>query len=151
HRDVAVLGLEVVDHAPADRDLARGDGLQARHHAKQRRLAAARGAEDDDELAVPDVHRHAVDHLQVGGVALAHVLELHGGHYFSVSTRPFTNHFCMNRITSAGGSMARIAVAMIRCHSAAASPPGIMRLMPITVVYMFSCVVTSKGQRYWFQ
>ena len=58
--------------------------------------------------------------------------------YFSVSTRPFTNHFCMRITTSAGGSIASIAVAMMRFHSLVASPPAIMRLMPITTVYIDS-------------
>ena len=45
-----------------------------------------------------------------------------------------------------------LAVAITRCQSVAASPPPvIMRLMPIAVVYMSSCVVTSSGHRYWFQ
>jgi hypothetical protein len=43
HRDVAVLGLELVDHAVADDDLARRDGLRARDHAQERRLAAPEG------------------------------------------------------------------------------------------------------------
>src|SRR6185295_2805334 len=151
HGDIAVLGLEVVNHPIADSDLARGDGLQPRHHAQQRRLAAARGSEDDDELAVFDLHRHAVDHLQFRRIALAYVPQRYGGHYFSVSTRPFTNHFCISITTSAGGSIARMAVAMIRFHSLAASLPTIMRLIPITVVYMDSSVAMSRGHRYWFQ
>ena len=53
--------------------------------------------------------------------------------------------------TSAGGSIASIAVAITRFHSVAASPPAIIRLMPITVVYIDSSVVTSSGHRYWFQ
>ena len=47
--------------------------------------------------------------------------------------------------------MASMAVAITAFHSVAASPPEIMRLMPITMGYMFSLVVTSSGQRYWFQ
>jgi hypothetical protein len=39
----------------ADGDLAAGDLLQPGHHAQQRGLAAARGADDDDELAVGDL------------------------------------------------------------------------------------------------
>src|SRR4029078_8547506 len=104
-----------------------------------------------DELAVGDLHFHAVDDLQLAGVAPAHVLERNGGHYFSVSTRPLTHHFCISITTSAGGSIARIAVAMIRFHSLAKSLPTIMRLIPITVVYMDSSVLISGGHRYWFQ
>ena len=55
HRDVALGGLEVVDDAAADRDLAAGDLFQPGDHAQQRGLAAAGGADDDDELAVADL------------------------------------------------------------------------------------------------
>src|ERR1022692_2806822 len=69
-------------------------------------------------------------------------------HHFSLSTRPLTNHLCIRITTSTGGNIARIAVAITRFHSVAASPPVIIRLIPMTVVYMLSCVVTSSGQRY---
>ena len=55
------------------------------------------------------------------------------GAHFSVSTRPLTNQRCIRITTTAGGSIARIAVAITRCHSIVASPPpAIIRLMPIT-------------------
>ena len=135
HRDVPVLGLERVDDRVADGDLAGGDRLEPRDHAQQRRLAAARGADDDDELAVGDLRVDAVDHLELR-VALADVSEFDFRHrYFSVSTSPLTNHFCIRMTISAGGSIASIAVAITRCHSVAASPPpAIIRLMPIAIV-----------------
>src|ERR1019366_9145298 len=71
--------------------------------------------------------------------------------YFSVSTSPLTNQRCITSTTSAGGASASMDVPMTRFQATAASPPGIMRLMPITTVYMSSCVVTSSGHRYWFQ
>jgi len=37
--------------------------------------------------------------------------------HFSESTRPLTNHFCITITTSAGGSMASMAVAMTTFHS----------------------------------
>src|ERR1700690_2290979 len=52
--------------------------------------------------------------------------------HFSVSTRPLTNQRCISSTTSAGGASASMAVAMIRFQLAAESPPGIMRLIPIT-------------------
>jgi hypothetical protein len=55
HGDVAVLGRHVVDHAVADGDLAAGDLLEPGDHAQQRGLAAARRADQHDELAVLDV------------------------------------------------------------------------------------------------
>ena len=62
-----------------------------------------------------------------------------------------TNHFCISTTTNAGGRSASIAVAVTRCHSVSASPPTIMRLMPMTEVYIDSWVVMSSGHRYWFQ
>ena len=54
---------ERVDRAAGNGDLALGDRLQAGDHAQQRGLAAARGPDDDDELAVGDLGIDAVDHL----------------------------------------------------------------------------------------
>jgi hypothetical protein len=67
--------------------------------------------------------------------------------HFSVSTSPLTNHRCINITTKAGGNIAKIAVAITRFHSVAESPPAIMRLMPITVVYIDSSVVTNNGHK----
>src|SRR5690606_34184844 len=140
HGDVALGRLEPVHHPAADGDLARGDRLQAGDHPEQGGLPAARRPEDHDELAIGHVHGDPVDHLHVA-VALLDVAKAELGHYFSVSTSPRTNHFCMTSTTIAGGSMASMAVAMIRFHSLVASLPTIMRLMPITVVYIDSSVV----------
>ena len=74
HRDVALGGLDVVDHPPADRDLAAADLLQPGDHPQQRALAAARGPDDHDELAVGDLGVDAVDH-PVRGRAPAVLLE----------------------------------------------------------------------------
>ena len=52
HRDIAILGLQIVDEPAADPYLARRDDLEPRDHAQQRRFAAARWAHDDDELTV---------------------------------------------------------------------------------------------------
>jgi hypothetical protein len=52
HRDVAVLGLQLVDDFAVDQDLTAGDGLQAGQHAQQGGLAAAGWADQHDELAI---------------------------------------------------------------------------------------------------
>src|SRR5207244_13064569 len=135
HRDVAILRLQIVDDATADADLARSNLLQPGDHAQQRRLAAAGGTDDHNELAIRHIRGDAVDHLEAA-VVFSDVAEGELGHYFSVSTSPLTNHFCISTTTTAGGSIARIAVAMIRFHSSAASLPTILRLMPITAVYL---------------
>ena len=83
HGDVALGGLQVVDHAVADAQFAAGDFFQARHHAQQGGLAAARGADDDDELAVLDLGVHAMDDLVGLGahaVALDDVAKREGCH-----------------------------------------------------------------------
>ena len=61
HRDVAVLGGEVRDVAVADADGARRDVLEAGEHAQRGGLAAAGGADEDEELAVLDVEVERVD------------------------------------------------------------------------------------------
>src|SRR5262245_22822804 len=79
HRDVAVLGLERVDDAPAYGDLALGDCLESGDHPQQGRLAAARRSEHDDELAVADLAIDAVDDL-CAVVGLAHAPQADARH-----------------------------------------------------------------------
>ena len=73
HRDVALLRRQVVDDAAADRDRAVGDLLEPRDHAQRGRLAAARRADEDEELAVADVEREVVDGLDAVVVDLVDV------------------------------------------------------------------------------
>ena len=53
-----------------DGDLAAADLLQPGEHAQQRRLAAARRADQHDELAVGDVEADAVDDLDLAEALL---------------------------------------------------------------------------------
>ncbi len=63
HGELA-LGRRHLGHVRAvDQDVAVGDLLEAGDHPEQRRLAAARGADEDHELAVADREVDAVDHL----------------------------------------------------------------------------------------
>ena len=57
HRDVPGGGADVRDVASADRDRARVDGLEAGDAAEERALAAARGADDDEQLALARFER----------------------------------------------------------------------------------------------
>ena len=54
HADAPIAGVDVVHDPAVDDDLARGGFLETRDHAQRGRLAAARGADDDDELAFLD-------------------------------------------------------------------------------------------------
>ena len=68
------LGGDVVDHALADLDRAARDVLEPGDHAQRRRLAAARGPDQHDELAVFDVEVEVVDDLDAALVDLVDVL-----------------------------------------------------------------------------
>ena len=62
HRDAAVLGLLPGDVALADPDLPAADLEQPGDRVEQRGLAAARGPEQHDELALLDLEVEAVEH-----------------------------------------------------------------------------------------
>ncbi len=65
HRDVAVLGRQIVDDAITDHDLAAGDLLEPGHHAERRGLAAAGRSDEDDELLVPDLEIDVLDRVDL--------------------------------------------------------------------------------------
>src|SRR5215216_1010650 len=89
HRDVAVGRLNLVDDAPADIDLAAGDGLEACDHAQQRGLAAAGRADQHAELAVADVEIDALDGFEATGISFSDITERDVGHGYSTSpSRP---------------------------------------------------------------
>src|SRR5215470_13819015 len=88
HRDVAVLGRQVVHHAPADRDRPRGDLLQARDRAQRGGLATAGRTDQDHELAVADLQAEVVDPLDPSGVDLADPVKDDLGHARAPSSRP---------------------------------------------------------------
>ena len=74
HRDVAVLGMDVIDAPARDLDVALGHRLKPGDHAQQCRLAAARGPEQHDEGAVLDVEVDAMDNLDVA-IVLEDILD----------------------------------------------------------------------------
>ena len=76
HRDVAILRQHVGDVAIADADRAGRNLFEARDHAQRRRLAGARGSEQDEELAVLDLEVESLDHLD-RAERLVDVLEPH--------------------------------------------------------------------------
>ena len=74
HRDVAVLGGDVVHHPVADEDPPLRDLLQARQHAKGRRLPTPRWTDQDHELLVLDLDVEVLDHCQICRVPLDNVV-----------------------------------------------------------------------------
>ena len=83
HRDVALLRRHVVDDAAADRDRAVGDVLEPGDHAQRGRLAAARRADEHEELAVRDVERQVEDGLHAVVVDLVDFVERDVSHVSS--------------------------------------------------------------------
>jgi hypothetical protein len=65
HREVALARRHVVDHPVGDGDRAVGDFLESGDHAQQCGLAAARRADEHQELPGLDVEIDAVDHLHI--------------------------------------------------------------------------------------
>ena len=61
HGDVPVFRLHVVHQLPVDVQLAAGDLLQAGNHPQRGGLAAAGGADKDDELLVLDIQIELLD------------------------------------------------------------------------------------------
>ena len=93
HGDVPVRGLDVVDHAPADLDLALGDGLQARDHAQKRGLAAAARPDQDNEFAIGDVERDAFHGLHAAWISFSDLIDAEFGHDFIRSFLAFDQPF----------------------------------------------------------
>jgi hypothetical protein len=67
---MAIARRNVVDDLSGDQDLTAGDFLQARDHAQSRGLAAARGADQHDELLVGDVEVDAFHRLYAAVIFL---------------------------------------------------------------------------------
>src|SRR5262249_36776096 len=66
--DVADIAARARYRRPVDRDAPRGGRLEAADDAEQRRLAAAAGADEAQDLAMPD---REVDRLERGDDAAA--------------------------------------------------------------------------------
>src|SRR5690606_1328885 len=80
HREVALVRRRLVHALAVDAKLAGRDRLETDDHPQQRRLPAARRADEDHQLAVLDVERDVVDSDEAVAVALHEMLELDAGH-----------------------------------------------------------------------
>ena len=61
HRDVPLLGRHVVHHPVAEEELTGGRLFEPGQHVERRRLAAAGGPEQHQQLAVPDLEVEILD------------------------------------------------------------------------------------------
>src|SRR5207244_6255755 len=81
HRDAALAGRHVVDHAPADQDLARRRFFETRDHPQESRLARTGGAEEHEELPLPALQTHVFDRGRLSCLeALCQAPRLDNGH-----------------------------------------------------------------------
>ena len=80
HRNVALLGREVVDDLVVEADRSRRHVLEAGHHPERRRLAAARRADENRELPVIDEEVELPNGLYAVREHLRQLLEGQGRH-----------------------------------------------------------------------
>ena len=85
HGDVALHRRQVVHHALADPHFAGSDLLEPRHHAQRRRLAAARGPDQDQELLVADLEVDVLHGVKAGVVLLVQAADADLGHLSPLS------------------------------------------------------------------
>ena len=119
HGEPALRRADLGDVLAVDQDLAGGHVLEAGDQPQERRLAAARGADEDGELAVLDVEIDAVDDVD-GAERLADRLQLDAAHgrilplpaYLTApKVRPRTSCFCENQPRMRIGAMASVEAA----------------------------------------
>ena len=73
--NVAPRRVDIVDGPPADADRAARHAFEPGDHAQRGGFAAARGSEQDHELAIRDVERHATHRMHPVGVDLVDLVE----------------------------------------------------------------------------
>ena len=77
--DVALAGMRPGHVAVVEQDAPAGDRLQTGDHAQRGRLAAARRAEQHNELAIVDGQVYRLDGMQIAEFLL-YFLQLNGCH-----------------------------------------------------------------------
>jgi len=84
HRDVAILGRNIIDELAVDEDLAFGDVFETGDHAQGRGLAAAGRPDEYHEFLVMDGDVGVLNRADVALVHLADFLEFYFGHVASL-------------------------------------------------------------------
>ena len=75
HRDIPVLGLDVIHLGAADKEATRCDLLQARDHAERRTLAATGRTNEHHELFVRDLQIKIRHRAHAAFIHFIHVFE----------------------------------------------------------------------------
>ena len=116
HGDAALGRIDVVHALAADLEIARRDRLEPGDHPEQRRLSAARRADEDHELLAPDVEIDALDDFE-RTKRLADAPQPHAAHdrcrsYFTAPSMPSTKRRCSRKKMMRVGRVARIVPTM---------------------------------------
>ena len=104
HRNAALGRRHVVDHAPANAQFTARDVLQASNGAQQRTLAAARGADEDHELAVAHFQIDVTQHMGLA-IGFLHFLEHDVGHSLTFRARYLLGGTALSSGLGAAASM----------------------------------------------
>jgi hypothetical protein len=91
HRDIAVLGRQVVHHPVADADLALGDVLQPGDHSEGGGLATPRRAHEHHEVPIGDLQAQRVDRPHRPPIDLADLMQLDPRHGYSLHPADWAN------------------------------------------------------------
>ena len=87
HRDVPVLGNDVVDELAVDIQFARRDLFEPGDHAERGGLAAAGGTDEYHKFLIPNVEAEFEHRLVAAGIDLVDAFQQKTGHNFSPYTR----------------------------------------------------------------
>ena len=117
HRDVALARRKIVDDLSADADLAVADLLEPGDHAQRRRLAAAGGTDEHDELAFADLEVQVVDRNDPVVVDLREVHELDRQPRTAPAVRPKAIRRCTSKKKMTTGTAVKVAPAISGPHS----------------------------------
>lgn len=81
HGDIPVGRIGLIDHPVTDLHRAFGNILKPCDHAQKRGFAAAGGADQNDELAIPDVDIDVVHGAHAAMIILANLTDFYRGHF----------------------------------------------------------------------
>ncbi len=114
HGAIARLGRQMIDAMAVGQDHALGYRLESSQYADGRRLAAARGAEEAQELAILHDEIQIRDGLRAVSIGFGHATKLDPRHsYFTApKVRPRTRCFCSANVKTRIGKTAIVPTAI---------------------------------------
>ena len=112
HAEMALSGLKVIDHPVPDDHLPAGRQLKPADHVQRGRLATARGADKDHELAVLDFQTDPGNGRDVGTKFLHEIFKHDTGHSVPFPTILDASGLCIIKAHQAG-SIGKCAIPLV--------------------------------------